>query len=92
MSDSTKPKPKPVPGFDLEQLGEEMVIYHPSSEAIFYCNATAALVFRLCDGERTVAQIVELLAAAYPDARAQLPGEVQQTLEQLAAHGAIALS
>jgi hypothetical protein len=85
-------KPAPVPGFDLEQLGEEVVIYHPLSEAIFYCNATAALVFRLCDGQRSILDIVRLLSEAYPEARAQLSGDVHQTLERLMAHGAIVLS
>jgi len=85
-------KPKPVTGFDLEALDHELVIYHPVSAAIFYCNATAALIFRLCDGTRSVAEITELLARAYPEARAHMAEDVQETLARLCEHGALTLS
>jgi hypothetical protein len=85
-------KPRPVAGFDLESLDDELVIYHPLSEAIFYCNPTAALIFRLCDGTRSVQQITELLAEAYPEARARMAEDVRETLERLVAHGALSLS
>jgi coenzyme PQQ biosynthesis protein PqqD len=46
---------------------------------------TAADVVRLCDGELTVAQIVERLAAAYPAAdRGKVEGEVLELLNALA--------
>jgi coenzyme PQQ biosynthesis protein PqqD len=85
-------RPRPCEGYVLEQLGDEIVIYHPSSEAIFYCNATAALIFRLCDGERDVAAITQLLSEAYPGATERMAADVSATLEQLVQHHAIELT
>ena len=85
-------KPRPVAGFDLESLEDELVIYHPVSEAIFYCNPSAALIFRLCDGTRSVAEITRLLAEAYPQAEARMADDVRETLERLVAHGALTCS
>jgi hypothetical protein len=85
-------KPKPVSGFDLEALDDELVIYHPVSAAIFYCNPTAALIFRLCDGQRSVAEITELLTRAYPEARARMADDVRDTLTRLCEHGALTWS
>lgn len=80
---------RPKPGYALELFDDEAVIVHPANEAVFYCNVTAALVFRLCDGERDIAAIVALLREAYPDAGEQLEAEVQRTLAALLGHGAL---
>lgn len=85
-------RPRPHAGFGLEELDGEVVIYHPATEAIFFCNASAALIFRLCDGERDVAAICALLADAYPDAAEHMPADVQATLAELLQHGAIELT
>jgi hypothetical protein len=84
-------RPRPRDGYVLEALGDELVIFHPATEAIFYCNATAALIFRLCDGVRDVATITRLLAEAYPEAADHMLHDVTSTLERLAEHGAVEL-
>lgn len=85
-------RPRPREGYVLEELDGELVVLHPASDAVFFCNATAALVFRLCDGAREVSEIVALLSAAYPDARERIAGDVHAVLSELSAHGAIELS
>ena len=92
--DSVDPslRPCPVEGFDLELQGDEGVIYHPVSQAIFYCNVTAALIFRLCDGARSLAEITAMLCKAYPEAGERLAREVEETVDKLAQHGALTLS
>ena len=50
---------------------------------------TASLVWRLCDGKRTVGDIVEQLKEAYPEASDQLENDVEETLKTFAEHGAV---
>jgi len=47
--------PSPDPGFVLEELDEELLIFNPQNGRILELNATAALVWQLCGGSRTVA-------------------------------------
>jgi len=83
--------PKPVSGYDIEEMDGEVVIYHPATEAIYYCNATAALIFRLCDGTRDIAAIVTMLRQAYPEASSQIESDVHTTIGELSRHGALTL-
>lgn len=84
-------RPRPCEGYVLEELDGELVLLDPASEAIYFCNATAALVFRLCDGERDVGAIVALLNEAYPDATERIAHDVPAVLAELHTHGAIEL-
>jgi hypothetical protein len=43
----------------------------------------------LCDGARTVGEIVELLSAAYPDAAEDIRADVPAAIQQLIHHGAL---
>lgn len=53
---------------EAEQIGDEMVIYHAITESAVHLNETSTLIFGLIDGERTTAEMVELLSEAFPDA------------------------
>ena len=64
------------PGFFLERMDEEIVVYHPTLTTSLYLNETGALVWQLCDGERTVAEIIELLCRMYPESTLQIGPEV----------------
>ena len=70
-------------------MGGELLLYHPAQEKIYYCNPTASLIWQLCDGQRTLGAMLEVLQAAYPEAGAALAEDVCETLEQLRAHGAL---
>ena len=54
-----------------------------------YCNPTASLIWGLCDGQRTVQEIIALLGAAYEQAAAAVAADVEATLGQFYQHGAI---
>jgi Coenzyme PQQ synthesis protein D (PqqD) len=85
-------RPRPKPGYALEELDGELVVYHPQTETIFYCNTTAALIFRLCDGTRDVGRIIDELATHYPDAAKQIGADVSMTVQRLLEHGALELA
>ncbi len=81
-------KPRQTADFRLEQLDGELLLYHPGQTTIMYCNPTASLIWGLCDGQRSVQDIIALLSAAYEQAAA-IAHDVEATLEEFYQHGAI---
>jgi hypothetical protein len=79
-------------GFRLEMLDGEALLFDPAQRRLVHCNETAALVWRLCDGERTVAEIIALLTEAYPEQATAIPQDVQSVLAQLLDADAIRLA
>ena len=57
-------RPKTAPSCHVRELGGERVVYDPVSHEVVVLNKTAAFIFELCDGSRTV----EDLEAALPRA------------------------
>jgi hypothetical protein len=81
--------PRHEEGFQLETLNGEIVLLHPSRNIIIHGSQTSALIWQLCDGARTVGEIVELLSAAYPDAAEDIRADVPAAIQQLIHHGAL---
>ena len=83
--------PVPSSEFTLEQLDDELLLYHPTKTLTVYMNETASLVWQLCDGKRTVGEIVHQLQQAYPEAADSMQSDVEQALAAFSEHGAITL-
>ena len=81
--------PQAVEGFQVEKLDGEIILLHPLRNIIIYSNQSAALIWQLCDGLRSVETIIEILSAAYPEAREQIRADVPATLQTLIRQGAI---
>lgn len=81
--------PQPNPEYQMELLDGEVVLFHQSGLKIMHSNRTGALIWQLCDGKRTVAEIVHLLSGVYPDSAEQIQTDVPDLLTTLTAHGAI---
>jgi hypothetical protein len=81
--------PQRQPDYQLEAIDDELLLFHPAQTTILYCNPTASLIWQLCDGQRTIQEIIDLLTAAYPEAKDTLSAETQATLEQFQQQGAI---
>lgn len=81
--------PKPVPGFQAQELDGEIVLLNPTSNLIIHINQTSALIWQLCNGIRTVDEIILLLGDAYPEARKQIATDVPQIIHELAEQGAL---
>jgi hypothetical protein len=77
------------PDLFVEDMDEEILLYEAGSHRAIYLNETAALVWRLCDGTRTVQEVAEMLAENYPDARADLPRDIESAVEMLLREGAL---
>jgi hypothetical protein len=83
--------PKPVAGVEMEMLEGEILLYHLQRERAVYLNPTGAVIWGLCDGKRSVSEIVRLIGDTYPDAVATLQEDVRTTLEKLQESGVLVL-
>ena len=63
--------PKLSTAVEAEVIGDEMVIYNASTEAAVHLNQSGAVIYQLIDGTRTSAEIVQLLAEAFPEAEVE---------------------
>ena len=71
------------PEMELESVGDDLLLYSPRNEIIFALNQTSALIWNLCDGSRTIAEILRLLCDAYPEAAINIPAQAQETILKL---------
>jgi hypothetical protein len=80
--------PKRDPSCDEEVLEGEIVLYCSTVAKAVYLNPSAALVWRLIDGRRSVGEIEALLTGAYPEV-ATLREELIETVQALQEQGVI---
>jgi hypothetical protein len=79
-------KPSPVEGLDVTEVKDGLIVYDPDEDRVHYLNATAAIVFTLCDGTKDRVAMAELVAKAYGLDEPPLE-EVTMCLAQLSDEG-----
>jgi len=84
--------PIPRKGFLLEELDGETLLYRHELKQMIYLSESAALVWKLCDGERTAQEIVKILSDAYPESGDIVAADVADALESLVREGALHLT
>lgn len=77
------------PGVVVEELGEEVLLYRPATHKAIHLNGTAAAIFKLCDGTRSIDELVALLETTFPDAKPRIAREVRDAVDQLLRDGAL---
>lgn len=77
------------PDFRLELTENDIVLYRSADAGMIFINQPAALIWELCDGQRSAGEIIDLLCAAYPDEVAEIPDDVLATLENLRSQGCL---
>lgn len=87
MSDASTPRT--VSGFNLQQLDDDMLLYHPGLTKTIHLNETASLIWQLCDGVRSTGDIILALQEAFPEHREEIPADVTAALRKLRLDGAI---
>jgi hypothetical protein len=76
------------PGYESADLDGEFMLYNTGEAKALYLNETASLIWKLCDGQRTVEAIESLLRDAYPEA-AELSRDVDAAFDTLLEQGAV---
>lgn len=65
----------------------EISLYNPANESVTILNDTASDVWLLCDGEHTIDEIKDLLAASYGTAREAVSDDVDKTIDEFRSAG-----
>ena len=69
------------------EIGAEISLYDPKSDSVLVLNETASDVWRLCDGEHTLDELVELLAGAYGVESGSIQSDVEQAVSTMIGEG-----
>ncbi len=72
--------PRPKSGVQLQEFDNELVLYDLEQTKVIYLSESAALIWRLCDGQRTIEDIAQLLQCAYPDKASEILTDVERTM------------
>lgn len=83
--------PRSAADVEMEIVDGEVLLYRPSQTRAVYLNPTASLIWGLCDGKRSVQEIILLIGQSYPDAGMDLTDDVMATLTQLQESGVLVL-
>ena len=81
--------PRQKPDYRLQELDGELLLYHLGNSTIMYCNQSASTIWQLCDGKRSVNEMVALLTAAYDYDPQIMASEVTAVLDAFAKHKVI---
>lgn len=76
----------------MEELDDEILLYHPGNNKTLYINKSAAVIWQLCTGEHSVSEMVSMIQDAYPAESDSLEQDVLTTLNDLIANDAVTLS
>ena len=55
------------PGFEMSELDDEIILFSVANEKAVYLNVSAQLIWHLCSGEHSIAEIIEGLQSQYPE-------------------------
>jgi hypothetical protein len=77
----------PPPHIIETEVRGDISLYDAQNERVLVLNGTASDVWRLCDGEQTADDIVQLLAKAYKVPAQQITLDVRRTIRQLIEEG-----
>jgi coenzyme PQQ biosynthesis protein PqqD len=81
--------PKQAFGFFVEDMDGEKLLYRLGAHKAIHLNQSAAVIWTLCDGTRTVADIIKLLAEEYPGSEPDIESDVRTALDMLGGEGAL---
>ncbi len=71
------------PGYLLEKIDDEITVYHPTLATSLYLNETGALIWELCDGERSISEVIDILVENYPENSRQIADDVRALIRRL---------
>lgn len=75
--------------FQAELFDGEALLFNQAGSTVIHCNATALIIWELCNGTRSIDDMVQLLGAAYSDNTYNFHKDVSTTLLQLSDLNAI---
>ncbi len=81
-------KPVSKPDFVIKDIGGETMLYSATDEMVHILNPTAHLIWELCDGEHTLADIEKVIRAKFSVPQAHnVEQDIRHTLDSFAQKG-----
>ncbi len=80
---------KQANGFFAEDMEGETLLYRLGAHKAIHLNQSAAVIWTLCDGNRTVQNIVDLLLKEYPGSEPDISSDVLRAVDALVKEGAL---
>lgn len=77
----------PVEGMQSEQCGDELILFDSASQESFYLNGSAALIWALLDGVRSVRDVYHILSDAYEEGPTE--AEIVASVEEFVSAGVV---
>jgi hypothetical protein len=88
MSDTGDHRVGPPPSHIIEtEVKGDISLFDAERNQVVVLNATASDVWRLCDGDQTLDEIVDLIASAYSVQTESVRGDVTDTVNRLIDEG-----
>ena len=67
----------------IADVGSDTMVYSVSLTTMVQLDQTGALIWKLCDGRRSVGEIISLLSEAFPDSASRIQSDVYEAIEHL---------
>jgi len=82
-------RPQLADGWVLKSSEAPPFIKNSGTNQGFEVNEISLMILESCDGIRSVESIIELLCVQFPDAKSEIPGDIEQVLRDLNEAGAL---
>lgn len=86
---NTALKFKQHPDCLIEDMDGELLLFNPTNSTTLHLNGPSMVVWNLCTGEHSVAQMVEVLQEAFPEQSEQIEGDVISVIKELSENSVI---
>ena len=83
-------RPRKRRNLHLEEINGEHILFGRTRATAHFLNESASAVWSVCDGTRSVREIVQIFSEAYPDNAEEVAREVSRAIGELAAVGVLA--
>lgn len=82
-------RPRKASDLNIQTVGDEVLVHHPSAEKVHILNRTAGHILELCDGARTEQDIVDALCRETGAEHATVAKDVAQLIRDFSGLGLV---
>lgn len=82
-------RPRAKADLEVAEFDDGTVVYDASIDTLHHLNASAALVFSLCDGTATIAEMSDAIADVYDVPREEVEAQVRSLIKDLRKDGVL---
>lgn len=86
MTETNDPSLEQAPGLQVHEADDGLIVFDPENDRVHHLNASAGVLFSLCDRPQTNKQLARLFLQAYELSEDNAP-QVQQSIDQLISEG-----